>query len=57
MFGPLKQIYPKPGRPFKKSYVLLFRDYNAKTHYKSALFLLQKFNFRPLGPISDPIIQ
>jgi hypothetical protein len=32
-------------------------DYNAKTHDKIALlFLLQKFKFLSLGPISHPII-
>jgi hypothetical protein len=57
VFVPLKQIYPKPGIPLKKIYVLLLRDYNAKTHDKIALlFLLQKFKFLPLGPILDPII-
>jgi len=58
MLVPLKQIYPKPGIPLKKIYVLPLRDYNEKTHDKIALlFLLQKFKFLSLGPISDPIIQ
>jgi hypothetical protein len=58
MLVPLKQIYPNPGIPLKKIYVLLLRDYNAKTHDNIVLLVLvQKFKFLSLGPLSDPIIQ
>ena len=51
MLVPLKQIYPKPGIPLKKFYVLLLRDYNVKTQDKFALlFFLWEFNSFLWGP-------